>query len=271
MGQDIHDDDNFSFRLTRKEWRVTFLIIILPIILILVLGSILIIPYYADFVGSGEITSISEIGVQGSVNFVSIYAGYTENYFDKFLVMAITENRVVFTPIDKEIIEDYEWELEYGKEILHDVIENAINIAIEESGQASELFEERWDEIVASTEEFYGDSIGLMLAIGLTEELNDEDFSRGGKYKIAGTGTVEEDGYIGSIGFLKEKILAAEENHVDYFLIPKDKEFFNEYGFEYGISNEVEAYKIKEETNIKVEIIPVETINEALSFLRSLP
>lgn len=86
-----------------------------------------------------------------------------------------------------------------------------------------------------------GPSAGAAMAILTLSELNNEEINK----DIAITGTVNPDGSIGNVGGTKEKILAAQEEGMKYFLIP------------FGESKELE----NESFNIK--IIEVSTINEA--------
>jgi Lon-like protease len=65
-----------------------------------------------------------------------------------------------------------------------------------------------------------------MLGIGLVEEAQKEDFSKSDTYVIAGTGTMEADHSVGSVGAIHDKLLTAEKFGTDYFFVPKDKETF---------------------------------------------
>lgn len=96
-----------------------------------------------------------------------------------------------------------------------------------------------------------GSSGGLMTALSIYNALTEEDITKG--RKIVGTGTIDIDGNIGEIGGIKYKLLGAEKKHADLFLCPKD--------------NYEEALKVKEEKHLKLDIISVETLEEAVHVL----
>lgn len=63
-----------------------------------------------------------------------------------------------------------------------------------------------------------GPSAGLMLALTATDLLLEEDLADG--RRIAGTGTVDLDGRVGSVGGVEQKARAAVEAQVDLLLVP---------------------------------------------------
>jgi PDZ domain-containing protein len=105
-----------------------------------------------------------------------------------------------------------------------------------------------------------------MLGIGLVEEAQNEDFSNRGAYVIAGTGTMEANHTVGSVGAIRDKLRTAEKFGADYFFVPKDKDTF----VYYGLSNEEEAVAVSRDLDLKLTIVPVATLEEALLFLRDL-
>lgn len=100
-----------------------------------------------------------------------------------------------------------------------------------------------------------GPSGGLIMSLAIYNSLIDEDIT-GGK-KIAGTGTIDIDGNVGSIGGVTYKIKGAVKDKVKYFLIPSGE-------------NYEEAMKIKSENNYDINIYPVSTFDEALEILKNL-
>lgn len=100
-----------------------------------------------------------------------------------------------------------------------------------------------------------GPSGGLMTTLEIYNQLVKEDITKG--YTIAGTGTIEEDGSIGSIGGVKYKVLGAADGGADIFLVPAG-------------SNYESAIAAKEEMNLDIEIYAVSTIEEALDILNNL-
>ncbi|MBR3229221.1 MAG: PDZ domain-containing protein [Bacilli bacterium] len=98
-----------------------------------------------------------------------------------------------------------------------------------------------------------GPSGGLMLTLTIYSYLNKIDITNG--KKIAGTGTIDIDGTVGEISGVKYKLMGAVKDKADIFIVPKGK-------------NYEEAKKVKKEKNYKIELIPVETFEEALKKLK---
>ncbi|WIM95803.1 PDZ domain-containing protein [Actinoplanes oblitus] len=65
-----------------------------------------------------------------------------------------------------------------------------------------------------------GPSAGLMFTLGIIDKVRDEDLT-GGKV-IAGTGTMDDDGNVGPIGGIPQKLAGASEAGAKLFLVPKD-------------------------------------------------
>ncbi|MEG0909909.1 MAG: S16 family serine protease [Bacilli bacterium] len=99
-----------------------------------------------------------------------------------------------------------------------------------------------------------GSSGGLMLSLAIYNELIDEDITKG--KHIVGTGTIETDGTVGAIDGVKYKILGAVKNKADLFICPKE--------------NYEEAIKAKEDNKLKIDIVSVETFDDALKYLKSM-
>ncbi len=98
-----------------------------------------------------------------------------------------------------------------------------------------------------------GPSGGLVLALSIYNNLVSEDITKG--RKIVGTGTIDVNGNVGSIGGVEYKIKGAVKENADIFLIPTGE-------------NYEEAKKIIEENNYKINLIPVTTFDEALEKLK---
>ena len=96
-----------------------------------------------------------------------------------------------------------------------------------------------------------GPSAGLMFTLSVYNALSPTDLTSG--RKIAGTGTINLDGSVGPIGGVKQKVFAAEAVGASYFLCPAD--------------NYRDAVSVAR--NIKV--VEVANVDQAISFLRSLP
>ncbi|MER7166901.1 PDZ domain-containing protein [Micromonospora sp. NPDC000207] len=65
-----------------------------------------------------------------------------------------------------------------------------------------------------------GPSAGLMFALGIIDKLQPEDLT-GGKI-IAGTGTIDDQGGVGAIGGIPQKLVGAKDAGADAFLVPAD-------------------------------------------------
>jgi PDZ domain-containing protein len=96
-----------------------------------------------------------------------------------------------------------------------------------------------------------GPSAGLMFTLGVYDLLTDQDLT-GGRI-IAGTGTIDLDGNVGTIGGVQQKVVAAERAGAEYFLSPPE--------------NYPDALAIA----TKIKVVEIATAQDAIDFLRSLP
>lgn len=101
----------------------------------------------------------------------------------------------------------------------------------------------------------YGPSGGFMTALEVYNELVDEDITKG--YKIAGTGTINIDGMVDMISGVKYKLKGAVKNKADIFLVPAGE-------------NYEEALREKEAHNYNIEIVSIDTFDNALLYLKEL-
>lgn len=100
-----------------------------------------------------------------------------------------------------------------------------------------------------------GSSGGLMTALAIYNSLISEDITHG--FTIVGTGTIDENGNVGSIGGVKYKLKSAVKSHADLFLVPNNE-------------NYEEAIRLKKENNYDIEIVGVSTFDEAVKYLKSI-
>ncbi len=98
-----------------------------------------------------------------------------------------------------------------------------------------------------------GPSAGFMTALTIYQALIDEDLTNG--LKIVGTGTIDANGNIGSIGGVTYKLMGAEKAHADIFFVPEG-------------DNYQEAKKLKDERNYKIKLVKVKTFDDALQYLK---
>lgn len=96
-----------------------------------------------------------------------------------------------------------------------------------------------------------GPSGGFMTALAIYDNLTGNKLHK--NLKIAGTGTIEEDGSVGEIGGIKYKLLGAEKSKADIFFVPKD--------------NYKEAKKVVKKYNLKINIVKVNTLDDAINYL----
>ena len=100
-----------------------------------------------------------------------------------------------------------------------------------------------------------GPSGGLMTALAIYNYLTPTDITHG--KTIVGTGTIDINGKVGSIGGIKYKLKGAVKNKAEIFIVPNGK-------------NYEEAIKLKEENDYEIEIVGVDTIDDALNYLMDL-
>ena len=93
-----------------------------------------------------------------------------------------------------------------------------------------------------------------MLALSIYNAITSEDITHG--FKVAGTGTIDIEGNVGEIGGIKYKIMGAVRNKMDLVFVPT--------------TNYDEAIKVKKEHNYDIDIIKVNTFEEALNYLNNL-
>lgn len=100
-----------------------------------------------------------------------------------------------------------------------------------------------------------GPSGGLILSIALYDYLLEEDVTKG--LKISGTGTIDNNGNVGSIGGVKYKLAGAVRKKADIFFVPSG-------------ANYEEAMAIKKEKGYRIKVVGVSTFKEAIDYLESM-
>lgn len=99
-----------------------------------------------------------------------------------------------------------------------------------------------------------GPSGGLITTLAIYNAITKEDITHG--KKIVGTGTIELDGTVGTIGAVNYKIDAAVHKHADIFLCPK--------------GNYQDAIKYAKTKKYDIIIVEVETIDDVLDYLNGV-
>ncbi len=115
-------------------------------------------------------------------------------------------------------------------------------------------------EVEIDSSKIGGPSAGLMFSLEIYNQLVDEDITKG--YDIAGTGTIDEDGNVGAIGGIDQKVVAASESGASIFFAP------NESGEEN--SNYAVALQTAQDIRTSMIIVPVDTMEDALNYLQSM-
>lgn len=100
-----------------------------------------------------------------------------------------------------------------------------------------------------------GPSGGFMVTLAIYNQLIDSDISNG--LKIAGTGTIDIEGNVGSIGGVKYKLKGAVDSKSDIFLVPAGE-------------NYEEAIKYQKKYHYDIKIIGISTFEEAIEKLESM-
>jgi Lon-like protease len=96
-----------------------------------------------------------------------------------------------------------------------------------------------------------GPSAGLMFTLGIIDKIDPTDLT-GGKI-IAGTGTMDDDGNVGPIGGIPQKLVAAYDAGARIFLTPADN------------CAEALGHPVK-----GLELVKVSTIDDALKALQQI-
>ncbi len=100
-----------------------------------------------------------------------------------------------------------------------------------------------------------GPSAGLMFALEIYNRLVADDITKG--YTIAGTGGIYPDGRVGVIGGVQYKVIAADRVGADIFFVPS--------------RNAQLAEETARALKTDMQIVVVETLEDALSYLSNLP
>lgn len=115
-------------------------------------------------------------------------------------------------------------------------------------------------EVTFSSGEIGGPSAGLMFSLKIYDQLIEEDLTIG--QQIAGTGEIDYDGNVKRIGGVDKKVIAADDAGSDIFFAP------NEKGRE--DSNYEVAKQTAEDIGSDMEVVPVDTFDDALDYLEEL-
>lgn len=96
-----------------------------------------------------------------------------------------------------------------------------------------------------------GPSAGMMHTIAIIDTLTEGELTKG--HVIAGTGTIQPDGTVGAIGGIRQKVVGAEAAGAEAILVP-------EANYENALTAEYDD----------IEIVPVATLDDAITYLEGL-
>ena len=106
-------------------------------------------------------------------------------------------------------------------------------------------------DVAIDSQNVGGPSAGLMFTLEIINQLSEADITRG--HRIAGTGTIDNQGAVGSIGGIRQKIYGAIDAGAQYVFVPAGN---------FDAALEAAADDI--------EVVRVNTVDDALDFLDTL-
>lgn len=116
-------------------------------------------------------------------------------------------------------------------------------------------------DVQIHAEDIGGPSAGLMFSLEIYSQLVQGDLTKG--YKIAGTGTIDNDGNVGQIGGIEHKIVAADKAGAEIFFAPAD--------ITSDDTNTKDATAKAKQMGTKMKVVTVKTMQDAIDYLHSLP
>ena len=102
-----------------------------------------------------------------------------------------------------------------------------------------------------------GPSGGLMQSMYIYNVLTPNDITGG--LKIAGTGTIDSAGNVGSIGGIEQKIITSSLNGIDLFFVPHLTDLETD--------NYIVALSVLEKLDTDMKLVPVRNFTNAISYL----
>lgn len=111
-----------------------------------------------------------------------------------------------------------------------------------------------------------GPSAGLMFTLQVYSQVANKDLKAG--RTIAGTGTISPDGTVGPIGGIEKKVYAASEEGATIFFAPDDSVTKEIKKYEPGYVNNYHlALRAAKKLHMKMKIVPVKNLNDAINYL----
>ena len=106
-------------------------------------------------------------------------------------------------------------------------------------------------DVTIDSQNIGGPSAGLMFTLEIINQLSEADITRG--HRIAGTGTIDNEGVVGAIGGVRQKVYGAIDAGAEYVFVPAGN-------FDAAIEAAADD----------IEVVRVDTIDDALEFLETL-
>ncbi|MBA2795477.1 SepM family pheromone-processing serine protease [Streptococcus porcinus] len=123
------------------------------------------------------------------------------------------------------------------------------------------------EKIEFSTEGVGGPSAGLMFTLDIYDQLNHENLRKG--RRIAGTGTIDQDGKVGDIGGAGLKVVAAAKEGAEIFFVPNNPVDKRIKKLKPNAkTNYKEALEVAKKLKTKMKIVPVRNVKEAIAYLQ---
>lgn len=122
--------------------------------------------------------------------------------------------------------------------------------------------------VTFNTEGVGGPSAGMMFTLDIYDQLTGDTLRKG--RKIAGTGTIEQDGAVGDIGGAGLKVVAADKEGAEIFFVPNnpvDKAILKKNPD--AKTNYQEAKEVAKQLKTKMKIVPVTNVQDAIDYLKS--
>lgn len=107
-----------------------------------------------------------------------------------------------------------------------------------------------------------GPSAGLMFSLACYQIFTQHKLTDD---KVAGTGTIDENGHVGIIGGVDKKVVAANKQGAKIFFAPTDQP----PGIKKNQTNYVEAECTAKKLHTKMKIVPVRNFDDALNYLKT--
>ena len=206
------------------------------------------------------LVAYKKAGKDISIKKINFYVTYIDNIAKTNLkikdqIIKINDNKIQNIDDIRKIIADEE---------VGDVIEIKTNNGLKKA----KIYEENGKKLIGLiitqnyefenpiqfkfTDKESGSSGGLMMSLAIYNYLTNDSLTK--ERKIVGTGTIDINGNVGKIDGVKYKLISAVNYKADVFLVPYD--------------NYAEAINIKNEYKYNIKIKPVNTIDEAIAYLK---